>query len=192
MPYAALQTSLKLKGEPDEVGGVGRDVPAGARGAVRFGRDHRRLRLVRVTAPCALEGGSPVAIAASTFTPASLSPSLVSACVQGGSAMWPRLREPGRLGVSALAEGQHAICRSPAGRSSSPATNGKPPTTQLRAEPDLAPQVFHGSCRPSDDGCPLEARPPPRAPDPRGISLGADVMQDAGVNRPRGVRPLPP
>ncbi|MBU3063177.1 flavin reductase family protein [Nocardia sp. NEAU-G5] len=65
-----------------------------------------------VTAVCALESGSPVGMAASTFTPVSLSPALMSVCMQDTSATWPRLRRRSRVGVSVLAEGQDAICRS--------------------------------------------------------------------------------
>lgn len=69
-----------------------------------------------VTAVCALDSGSPVGMAASTFTPVSLSPALISVCVQGTSTTWPRLRQRSRVGVSVLAEGQDAICRSLAGK----------------------------------------------------------------------------
>jgi flavin reductase (DIM6/NTAB) family NADH-FMN oxidoreductase RutF len=69
-----------------------------------------------VTAVCALDSGTPVGMAASTFTPVSLSPALISVCVQDTSSTWPRLRGQRRLGVSVLAEGQDAICRSLAGK----------------------------------------------------------------------------
>jgi flavin reductase (DIM6/NTAB) family NADH-FMN oxidoreductase RutF len=69
-----------------------------------------------VAAVCALESGNPVGMAASTFTPVSLSPALISVCVQDTSTTWPRLRERNRVGVSVLAEGQDAICRSLAGK----------------------------------------------------------------------------
>jgi flavin reductase (DIM6/NTAB) family NADH-FMN oxidoreductase RutF len=65
-----------------------------------------------VTALCALDSGSPVGMVASTFTPVSLSPALVSVCMQDSSATWPRLRERDRLGVSVLTEGQDTVCRS--------------------------------------------------------------------------------
>ena len=65
-----------------------------------------------VAAVCALDSGAPVGMAASTFTPVSLAPSLVSVCVQQTSRTWPRMRGLHRLGVSVLAEGQDAICRS--------------------------------------------------------------------------------
>lgn len=65
-----------------------------------------------VTAVCALDAGVPVGMAASTFTPVSLAPPLVSVCVQGTSATWPRLRGRRRIGVSVLAEDQDAVCRS--------------------------------------------------------------------------------
>lgn len=69
-----------------------------------------------VTAVCALDSGTPVGMAASTFTPVSLVPPLVSICVQDTSRTWPKLRERRRLGLSLLAEGQDAICRSLAGK----------------------------------------------------------------------------
>ena len=65
-----------------------------------------------VTAICALESGAPIGMVASTFTPVSLEPSLVSVCVQDTSKTWPRLRVQRRLGVSVLAEEQDVICRS--------------------------------------------------------------------------------
>jgi flavin reductase (DIM6/NTAB) family NADH-FMN oxidoreductase RutF len=65
-----------------------------------------------VAAVCALDSGAPVGIAASTFTPVSLAPSLVSVCVQQTSRTWPRMRGLRRVGVSVLAEGQDSICRS--------------------------------------------------------------------------------
>ncbi|KOG32505.1 flavin reductase family protein [Streptomyces resistomycificus] len=68
-----------------------------------------------VTAVCALDSGSPVGMAASTFTPVSLSPALISVCMQDTSTTWPRLRQRSRVGVSVLAEGQDEICRSLAG-----------------------------------------------------------------------------
>ncbi|MFD3499381.1 flavin reductase family protein [Streptomyces sp. NPDC058676] len=69
-----------------------------------------------VTAVCALDSDSPVGMAASTFTPVSLSPALISVCVQDTSRTWPRLRQRSRVGVSVLAEGQDAVCRSLAGK----------------------------------------------------------------------------
>jgi flavin reductase (DIM6/NTAB) family NADH-FMN oxidoreductase RutF len=41
-----------------------------------------------------------------------MNPPLVSVCVQNDSATWPRLRGCTRLGVSMLADGQDAACRS--------------------------------------------------------------------------------
>jgi flavin reductase (DIM6/NTAB) family NADH-FMN oxidoreductase RutF len=65
-----------------------------------------------VAALCAMDGGSPVGMAASTFTGVSLDPPLVSVCVQLTSSTWPRLRRLGRIGVSVLAEGHEAACLS--------------------------------------------------------------------------------
>lgn len=60
-----------------------------------------------VTAVCALEQGTPVGIAASSFTSVSVDPPLVSMCVQNSSTTWPRLRSQARLGVSVLGQDQH-------------------------------------------------------------------------------------
>jgi flavin reductase (DIM6/NTAB) family NADH-FMN oxidoreductase RutF len=65
-----------------------------------------------VTALCALDSGTPVGMAASTFAPVSLEPALVSVCVQDTSSTWPRLSGQRRLGLSVLAEGQDLVCRS--------------------------------------------------------------------------------
>ncbi|MDN5914893.1 MAG: flavin reductase family protein [Pseudonocardia sp.] len=65
-----------------------------------------------VTAICALDGrGTPVGIAASSFTSVSVEPALVSVCVQNSSTTWPRLRGLPRLGVSVLAEEQNAAAQ---------------------------------------------------------------------------------
>ncbi|MEU6643572.1 flavin reductase family protein [Saccharomonospora sp. NPDC046836] len=65
-----------------------------------------------VTAVCALIGGVPTGMAASSFTSVSVDPPLVSVCVQNTSTTWPKLRPRARLGVSVLAEGHDAQCRS--------------------------------------------------------------------------------
>ncbi|WP_433723989.1 flavin reductase family protein [Nocardia sp. CA-129566] len=65
-----------------------------------------------VTAVCALVGGVPAGIAASSFVPVSLAPPLVSVCAQHTSATWPLLRAAPRLGISVLAEGQRVQCQS--------------------------------------------------------------------------------
>jgi flavin reductase (DIM6/NTAB) family NADH-FMN oxidoreductase RutF len=64
-----------------------------------------------VTAVCAVEDGEPVGMAASSFTPVSLDPPLLSVCVQLSSRTWPRLRRRARLGLSVLADGQADACR---------------------------------------------------------------------------------
>jgi flavin reductase (DIM6/NTAB) family NADH-FMN oxidoreductase RutF len=133
-----------------------------------------------VTALCALDSGTPVGMAASTFTPVSLDPPLVSVCVQDTSSTWPKLRKQRRLGLSVLAEGQDVICRSlaskegdrfadvdwEAGEDGSVYIHGANLWLDcslyaefpggdhtivlleihgLKAEPDRAPLVFHGS-----------------------------------------------
>ncbi|SFW86688.1 flavin reductase family protein [Amycolatopsis australiensis] len=65
-----------------------------------------------VTALCALGENGPDGMVASAFTAASLAPPLVTVCVQRTSATWPRLRRQPHLGVSILAAGQEAACRS--------------------------------------------------------------------------------
>ena len=64
-----------------------------------------------VTAVCALADGEPAGMAVSSFTPVSLSPPLVSVCIQNSSETWLRLRGRPRLGLSVLAEEQHEACR---------------------------------------------------------------------------------
>jgi flavin reductase (DIM6/NTAB) family NADH-FMN oxidoreductase RutF len=63
-----------------------------------------------VTAICALIDGVPVGMAASSFTSVSLSPPLVSVCIQNTSTTWRKLRRRPRLGVSVLSEGQDDAC----------------------------------------------------------------------------------
>jgi len=70
-----------------------------------------------VTALCAEVDGAPAGMAASSFTSVSLSPALVSVCIQNSSTTWPVLRQRAVLGVSVLAEGQDALCRQLASRS---------------------------------------------------------------------------
>ncbi len=65
-----------------------------------------------VTAVCALVDGVPRGMAASSFTSVSLSPPLVSICIQRTSSTWPVLRNRARLGLSVLAEGQDDACLS--------------------------------------------------------------------------------
>jgi flavin reductase (DIM6/NTAB) family NADH-FMN oxidoreductase RutF len=133
-----------------------------------------------VTAICALEGGNPIGIAASSFTSVSLDPGLVSVCVQNSSATWPRLRPKLRLGVSVLGAEQNQACRTlslkngdrfagvewSAGVSGAVFVHGAVAWLDcsiqeeipagdhaivllavhaLRAEPERAPLVFHGS-----------------------------------------------
>lgn len=64
-----------------------------------------------VAALAGLLGAEPVGLAASSFTSVSLDPPLVSVCVSTGSATWPLLRRPARIGVSVLAHDQEKACR---------------------------------------------------------------------------------
>lgn len=84
---------------------------------MREGLDPRELRDAYgcfpsgVAAVCAMTGDGPVGMAVSSFTCVSLSPALVSICLQNGSATWDVLRTAPRLGVSVLAEHQGGVCR---------------------------------------------------------------------------------
>lgn len=69
-----------------------------------------------VTAVCAMVGGTPVGMAASTFTPVSLDPPLVSVCVASTSTTWPVLRAQQRLGISVLAVDHRGVVRQLASR----------------------------------------------------------------------------
>ncbi|WP_081005367.1 flavin reductase family protein [Rhodococcus rhodochrous] len=64
-----------------------------------------------VAAVCALREGQPVGIVATTFTPVSMDPALVSICVQHTSTTWPKLSQEAHLGVSVLASTHETACR---------------------------------------------------------------------------------
>ncbi|MCX8560547.1 flavin reductase family protein [Mycolicibacterium mucogenicum] len=64
-----------------------------------------------VAAVCALRDGQPVGIVATSFTPVSIDPALVSICVQHTSTTWPHLADGRHLGVSVLASRHEAACR---------------------------------------------------------------------------------
>jgi flavin reductase (DIM6/NTAB) family NADH-FMN oxidoreductase RutF len=63
-----------------------------------------------VTAVCAAVEGVPVGLAASSFTSVSVTPPLVSVCIQHSSTTWPILRQRPQLGLSVLGEGQDSVC----------------------------------------------------------------------------------
>ncbi|HEV2635601.1 MAG TPA: flavin reductase family protein [Actinocrinis sp.] len=69
-----------------------------------------------VTALAALVDGTPVGMAANSFTSVSLDPPLVSVCVATASQTWPVLRRSARLGVSVLSHEQEVASRSLAAR----------------------------------------------------------------------------
>jgi flavin reductase (DIM6/NTAB) family NADH-FMN oxidoreductase RutF len=79
--------------------------------------DHRELRNAYacfpsgVTAVCAIIDGQPVGMAASSFTSVSLTPPLVSVCVESRSTTWQKLGKVPRLGVSFLGETHGMACR---------------------------------------------------------------------------------
>jgi flavin reductase (DIM6/NTAB) family NADH-FMN oxidoreductase RutF len=64
-----------------------------------------------VTALAAVVDGEPVGLAASSFTPVSLDPPLVSVCIAHSSTTWPVLAGATRFGVSVLAADQERACR---------------------------------------------------------------------------------
>jgi flavin reductase (DIM6/NTAB) family NADH-FMN oxidoreductase RutF len=64
-----------------------------------------------VVALAALTDGRPVGMAASTFTPVSLDPPLVSVCVARTSATWPLLRMSRTIGLSVLSANQQEACK---------------------------------------------------------------------------------
>lgn len=59
----------------------------------------------------ALIDGRPVGMAASTFTPVSLDPPLVSVCVAHTSTTWPLLRMARTIGLSVLSADQQEACK---------------------------------------------------------------------------------
>jgi flavin reductase (DIM6/NTAB) family NADH-FMN oxidoreductase RutF len=64
----------------------------------------------------ALIGGTPVGLAASSFTSVSLDPPLVSVSIAHTSTTWPELGTAVHLGVSVLTSKQELICRQLAAR----------------------------------------------------------------------------
>jgi flavin reductase (DIM6/NTAB) family NADH-FMN oxidoreductase RutF len=64
-----------------------------------------------VTAVAGLADGSPLGIAASSFTSVSLDPPVVSVCTAHSSTTWPRLRQIPRVGISVLGAHQEDACR---------------------------------------------------------------------------------
>jgi flavin reductase (DIM6/NTAB) family NADH-FMN oxidoreductase RutF len=69
-----------------------------------------------VTAVAGLADGSPLGIAASSFTSVSLDPPVVSVCTARSSTTWPRLRHIPRVGISVLGVHQEDACRRLGGR----------------------------------------------------------------------------
>lgn len=64
-----------------------------------------------VAAVCALRNQKPEGIVATSFTPVSMDPALVSICVQHTSTTWPKLSQESHLGVSVLASTHESACR---------------------------------------------------------------------------------
>jgi flavin reductase (DIM6/NTAB) family NADH-FMN oxidoreductase RutF len=71
-----------------------------------------------VVAIAAAVDGSPIGLAASSFTSVSLSPALVSVCVAHTSTTWPVLARARRLGISVLSADQLRAGRQLASRNS--------------------------------------------------------------------------
>lgn len=69
-----------------------------------------------VAALCALRDGKPVGIVATSFTPVSMEPALVSICVQHTSTTWPHLSEEDHIGISVLSSEQVTQSRQLAAR----------------------------------------------------------------------------
>jgi flavin reductase (DIM6/NTAB) family NADH-FMN oxidoreductase RutF len=84
-----------------------------------IGRDVMRKTLAHfpsgVTGVCALEGGRPFGMAASSFCSVSLHPPMVLFCAANSSLTWPRLRRARAIGISVLSASQGELCRQLAG-----------------------------------------------------------------------------
>lgn len=80
-------------------------------------QDTSRLRRIYgryptgVAALCALRAEKPVGIVATSFTPVSMDPALVSICVQHTSTTWPQLSEEDHIGISVLSAKQKSESR---------------------------------------------------------------------------------
>lgn len=72
--------------------------------------------LTGVTVISALDGDTPVGIAASSFTSLSLDPPLVLFCAGSSSSTWPRIRRTGHFCVNVLASDQEQVSRQFASR----------------------------------------------------------------------------
>jgi flavin reductase (DIM6/NTAB) family NADH-FMN oxidoreductase RutF len=68
-----------------------------------------------VVAVAAIVDGTPVGLAASSFTSVSIDPPLVSFSIAASSKTWPDLRRASHLGVTVLADHHGAVCRQLAG-----------------------------------------------------------------------------
>ncbi len=79
--------------------------------------DHAGLRALYGSFPTGVAAvgayvrGTPVGMAASSFTSVSLDPALVSVAVQNTSRTWQVLRTAPRIGITILARSQAATCR---------------------------------------------------------------------------------
>ncbi|HEX3649271.1 MAG TPA: flavin reductase family protein [Pseudonocardiaceae bacterium] len=64
-----------------------------------------------IAAVAAMDGGTPVGLAASSFTSVSLRPALASVCIARTSTTWPQLRLAPHIGLSVLAEQHGRVAR---------------------------------------------------------------------------------
>jgi flavin reductase (DIM6/NTAB) family NADH-FMN oxidoreductase RutF len=64
-----------------------------------------------VTIITATTDGSPVGVAANSFTSVSMDPPLVLFCVSRSSSTWPRIEQARRFAVNILGEHQEELCR---------------------------------------------------------------------------------
>lgn len=63
-----------------------------------------------VAAICAMADGTPIGLAASSFTSVSLEPPLVLFCIANTSATWAQMKDCAGFAASILAENQEGVC----------------------------------------------------------------------------------
>lgn len=104
-----------------------------------------------VTILTAMDGDTPVGIAANSFTSVSLDPPLVLFCAAKSSSTWPKIEAYGKFAVNILGEHQEDVCRvfatSGADRFSrigwTPSTNGSPLLHDALAFVDCSIEATH-------------------------------------------------
>ncbi|MGV7350043.1 flavin reductase family protein [Mycobacterium kansasii] len=93
-----------------------------------------------VVAIAAHSEGERMGLAASTFVPVSLTPPLVSFCVQNSSTTWPKMRNLSMLGVSVLGDSDEQVARTLAQKTGDRFEGME---TELR---DNGAVFLHGTC----------------------------------------------